>query len=164
MHFDIFLGNVILGVDEDSLVSLHNMRKATQEEVKMMKKAGMKVEDDEIAYMGEPVEVFGPSWYPLVIVRGGKVVMITIQRIDNDKEITNTIWGDAVTMYTNDLGKPTKQSDNQLVWDLSHKRRVVLGKRNSIVGLEAHAVNIVLSCADPNNLPPTNYDSLFEDK
>lgn len=164
MHFDIFLGNIILGVDEDNLISLHNMRKATKEEVEMMKKAGMNVENNEIVYMGEPIEVFGPSWHPLVVVRGGKVVMITVQRMDNDIEITNTIWGDAVTMYTNDLGKPTKQSDNQLVWDLSHNRRVILGKRTAIAGLDAHAVNIVLSCANPDDLPPTDYDTFFGEK
>src|SRR5260370_28780579 len=129
MHYDIFLGNTFLGYEEDNLVNLLNMKKATKQEIDMMRISGMQVGSDETIYTGESIEVFGRGWSPLVVVKNGKVSMITVQLMLKDKKIINSFWDIVVKMYTDDLGKPTKQTDKQIIWDLSHHRRVVLGKR-----------------------------------
>lgn len=150
---EISLGGISLGESEDILVSEEKMRKASASELHLLQQTGMIINPDESIYLKDPVGLIGPEWDPLVMVKKGKVQMISIQRVVKDEQTKDRVWDDAIILYTHELGGPAGKTDDRLVWELSHGRKVVIEKRELFGGTGGRAVTIILSCTDPDDLP-----------
>lgn len=153
LFLGLSLGGVSLGSSEDNLISEHKMRKASQSELHLLVQTGMLVASDEDVYLKDQIGLIGPEWDPLVVVKKGKVRMISIQRVMRDEHTKDRVWDDALILYTHELGGPSWRNDDELTWELSHERKVVLEKRELFGGTGGRAVTIILSCTDPDNLP-----------
>jgi hypothetical protein len=147
------LGGIPLGSQEDTLVQIHQMRKAGTSEVHLLEQIGMLIAPDETIYLQDPVGLIGPEWAPLVVVKKGKVKVISIQRVVKDEQTKDRVWDDALILYTHELGGPTGRTDDQLFWELSHKRKVVIEKKELFGGTGGRAIIITLSCGNPEDLP-----------
>ena len=148
------LGGIALGSPEDTLISMHKMRKANGSELHLLQQTGVMINADEAIYLREPVGLIGPEWDPMVIVKKGLVRIISIQRIVKDEQTKDRVWDDALILYTHELGGPSGKTDDRLVWELSNDRKVTIEKRELFGGTGGRAVTIILSCDDPENLPP----------
>ena len=149
------LGDISLGSSEDDLVNEHKMRKANESEMHLLRQTGMMFFSDEAVYLRDQMGLIGPEWDPLVVVKKGKVKIISIQRIVRDEDTKDKVWDDALILYTHELGGPTGKTDEEVVWELSHDRKVVLEKKDLFGGTGGRAITIILSCKDPINLPGT---------
>jgi hypothetical protein len=149
----ISLGGISLGESEDILVGTEKMRKAGDSELHLLQQTGMLINPDESVYLKDPVGLIGPEWDPLAMVKKGKVQMISIQRVVKDEQTKDRVWDDAIILYTHELGGPAGKTDDRLVWELSHGRKVVIEKRELFGGTGGRAVTIILSCEDPDDLP-----------
>ena len=147
------LGGVSLGAPEEHLPNEHHMRKAGDSELHLLQQTGMVINPDEAIYLQDPVGLIGPEWAPLVVVKKGKVKMISIQRVVKDEQTKDRVWDDALVLYTHELGGPSGKTDDRLIWELSNERKVVIEKRELFGGTGGRAVTIILSCTDPEKLP-----------
>jgi hypothetical protein len=150
------LGGISLGSSENYLVTEQDMRKAVGSELHLLQQTGVLTGADEAIYLKEPVELIGPEWDPMVIVKNGKVKMISIQRIMKDEQTKDRVWDDALILYTHELGGPAGRTDDRLIWELPQRRKVVIEKRELFGGGAGRAVTIILSCKDPEDLPKQN--------
>lgn len=149
LHLDLCMGMFMLGDTEESLVSLHHMREANPKDIAMMRKAVMGINQDEKIYTGEKFNYITPFMQPFIATRNGKVSMITAYRMFKAKRSIDFVFNAAVSYYTYDVGKPTRQKDNQVVWEMPNII-IVVGKGG--ISFD-NTVYVVLSCADPNKLP-----------
>jgi hypothetical protein len=147
------LGGILLGAPEDTLMNMEKMRKAGPTEVHLLEQTGMLIAPDEVIYLQDQVEIIGPEWAPLVVVKKGKVKMVSIQRVVRDEQTKDRVWDDALLLYTHELGGPAGKTDDRLVWELSHGRKVMIEKREIFAGTGGRAVTIILSCENPEELP-----------
>lgn len=152
-HLSFTLGAIPLGASEETLITVHKLRKATEQEVHLLQYTGMMVNSDETIFLRDPIGIFGPEWAPLITVLKGKVTVISMQRVVDDDKLLERIWNDALIIYTHELGEPASKSDTQIVWYLSHDRKMVIQKREIWFGTAGSSVTLILSCADPDNLP-----------
>jgi hypothetical protein len=150
------LSSISLGAAEETLIKDHHMRKVEGSEMHLLQQTGMMVGPQESVYIREPVGLIGPEWDPLVVVIKRRVKMISIQKIAKDEYTKDLVWDDALILYTHELGGPTGRTNDRLVWELSVDRKVIIEKRELFGGTGGRAVTIILSCEDPENLPPTS--------
>lgn len=153
MLLGLSLSAISLGAAEETLVKDHKMRKVGGSELHLLQQTGTMVAPDESIYIKEPVGLIGPEWDPMVIVKKGKVKMISIQRIAKDERVKDLVWDDALILYTHELGGPTGRTDDKLEWELSHGRKVTIEKRELFGGTGGRAVTIILSCDNIDDLP-----------
>jgi hypothetical protein len=153
LFLGLSLGGISLGSLEEKLVSDYKMRKANESEVHLLRQTGTMFASEEFVYLRDQIGLIGPEWDPLVVVKKGKVKMISIQRIVKDEDTKDKVWDDALILYTHELGGPTGKTDEDVTWELSHERKVVLEKKDLFGGTGGRAITIILSCTDPENLP-----------
>jgi hypothetical protein len=147
------LGGISLGSLEDTLITVIKMHKAGTSEIRLLQQFGMVIALDEAIYLQEERGLIGPEWDPLVLVKNGRVKMISIQRVVRDEQTKDKVWDDALILYTHELGGPTSREDDQLIWELSNARKVTVEKKGIFGGTGGWAITIVLSCEDPEKLP-----------